>query len=49
VGLDHEPGHGRLQCAVSPTERRVLISEYVEGSSNNKAVEIYNGNSNALN
>ncbi|MFN9597033.1 MAG: beta strand repeat-containing protein, partial [Bacteroidota bacterium] len=32
-----------------PTPTDLLISEYVEGSSNNKCVEIYNGTSNAIN
>ncbi len=40
VGLMGTPGAANQICAVPPTE--LFFSEYVEGLSNNKAIEIYN-------
>jgi Lamin Tail Domain len=40
AGLLGTPGAANQTCAIPPTG--LLFSEYVEGSSNNKAIEIYN-------
>jgi len=41
-GDNGTPGAANMMCGIGSTALSVYFSEYVEGSSNNKAVEVYN-------
>lgn len=48
IYIDYKTGGSVPDASATTNNLKVFISEYIEGSSNNKAIEIFNGESNSI-